>query len=211
MCWGPIDCPYLSEWTAVMAGLQLALLGLPGIGILSTQRGRILLAGSACSGLFIGTVCSWSAISSVLLPDGVFRESDAPTENLLVIYSVAVCAMSLSGTPAGLLCDRAPLEYGVVVAGACVVLGSLLIGVLPSSSGFNFMPPFMLLAIGGNTCFFAATKMSFLFPNARRPAIIATVCALYEYPCRASNPGQTGPLLSLSPFARSPVPGSSPT
>ena len=145
-----------------------------------TRRGRALIAGGACSGLFIGTVCGWSAISGVLLPDGVFGESDGPAEKLLVIYSAAVCAMSLSGTPAGLLCDRAPLLWGVVAAGGSVVVGSLAIGLLPSSAGFGFLAPFVLLAVGGNTCFFAATKLGFLFPKDQRPTILATICALYD-------------------------------
>merc|ERR1711871_1889886 len=85
-----------------------------------TRRGRALFAGGACSGLFIGTVCGWSSIAGVLLPEGVFSETGAPNENLLVIYSVAVCTMSLSGTPVGLICDRVPLVYGVAVAGTCV-------------------------------------------------------------------------------------------
>lgn len=145
-----------------------------------TPRGRALFAGGACSGLFIGAVCGWAAIAGVLLPDGVFSDTDKPESNLLVIYSVAICAMSLSGTPAGLLCDRAPPLYGVAAAGGCVVLSSLAIGLLPSSSGFAFLPPFVLLAIGGNTCFFAATKLGFLFPKAHRAGILATICALYD-------------------------------
>lgn len=145
-----------------------------------THRGRALIAGGACSGLFIGAVCGWSSISVVLLSDGVFAETESPNENLLVVYSAAVCAMSLSGTPAGLLCDRVPLVYGVAAAGTCIIAGALAIGALPSSAGFCFLPPFVLLAVGGNTCFFATTKMAFLFPARQRPAILATICALYD-------------------------------
>lgn len=145
-----------------------------------STRARSLIAGGACSGLFIGTVCGWSAIVNVLLPDGCFAEAESPSQMLLIIYSASICAMSLSGTPAGLLCDRAPLFIGVAVSGACVVLGSFLVGVLPSSAGFGFLPPFMLLAVGGNTCFFAATKLAFLFLPEQRPAILASICALYD-------------------------------
>ena len=167
-------------WLLLVVGMSAAYHMLAVPNSWCSQRVRSLIAGAACSGLFIGTVCGWSAISNVLLMDGVFAESDAPSQSLLVIYSASVSAMSLSGTPAGLLCDRAPLLCGVAVAGACVVLGSLLIGLLPSSAGFGFLPPFVLLAVGGNTCFFAATKLCFLFPPDRRPVILATICALYD-------------------------------
>ena len=145
-----------------------------------TPEARALIAGCACSGLFIGTVCGWSSISGVLLADGVFAESEAPNENLLVVYSVTQCALSLSGPPAGLLCDRMPLVYGVAASGTCVIIASLIIGALPASAGFGFLPPFVLLAVGGNTCFFAAIKLQFFFPEAYRPTIAATICALYD-------------------------------
>ncbi len=153
----------------------------------TTVRARRLVAGCACAGLYIANVCGWAAFATIFQADGIFADGcgnevpcAAQDEAFLVIYSAAVAAMSLSGTLAGLLCDRMPPIWGVSTAGACIVLGCLAIGLLPSSSGFWFLPATVLFAVGGNTTFFAATKQAFLFPSSQRPAILSVVCGLYD-------------------------------
>ncbi|EOD23517.1 hypothetical protein EMIHUDRAFT_116378 [Emiliania huxleyi CCMP1516] len=145
--------------------------------------------GSACGLLYIGAICGWGAISVILEADGVCGDACAPGEelpcpaqnnNLLLIYTIAMSAMNLSGTPGGILCDKCGVIGGAAAAGVAVILGAAAVGVLDSSDSTMFQAAFVLMACGGNTTFFAALKMVFMFPQEKHATILSTICALYD-------------------------------